>query len=64
MWNFLSLDDLNKHHKLSKEQSFTTFMDSLQIKVVEHDTLSLNELEKKIEAKFHSYEKRALVSTS
>lgn len=64
MWNFLSLDDLNKHHTLSKEQSFTTFMDSLQIKVVELDTLSWNELEKKIEAKFHFYEKSALVSTS
>lgn len=60
---FLSLDAMKEHHILVKEQSLRKFTDNLRIKVVELDRLSRNKLKEKIEEKYKSYEKRALVST-
>lgn len=62
MWNFESLNELKEHHTDTKEESLSKFNNYPRIKVAEHEELSLSELEKKIEQKYGSCEKRANVS--
>lgn len=60
---FVTLEILKEHHRLKKEQSFREFKNSHRIKVVEDETLSLNELEERVEEKCNFYENKARVST-
>lgn len=61
-WDLVSLDDLNDHHILTKKTSLKKFTDGPRKIVPEHEELSLMILERKIEEKYLSYEKRAHVS--
>lgn len=61
-WDFESLDHLKEHHTLTKGKSLSKFTNYPRIKVAEHEELSLIELEKKIEEKYGSCEKKAKVS--
>lgn len=56
------MDDLKEHHILTKGQSLSKFTNYPRIKVAEHEKSSLDELEKKLEEKYSSCEKRAKVS--
>lgn len=51
-----------EHHKLTKKKLLNEFSNRPGIKVAKDEKLSLMQLEKNIDAKYPSYEKRAYVS--
>lgn len=58
----IRLKDLKSHHTCTKKDSLKEFTDCPRIKLADTEHLSLKELEKKMEEKYPSYAKRALVS--
>eukprot|EP00105_Crassostrea_gigas_P012342 XP_011428307.1 PREDICTED: uncharacterized protein LOC105328934 [Crassostrea gigas] len=60
--SFESFDDMQNHHKLTKEELLTQFEESLTMKIPEQDRESSKELKEKIEEKYDLYATEAVVS--